>query len=62
MILAYQVWYLAPSLPIRSLLRAHPEAVRNREVLTLIACRNMWYSAAIEVGALLRSAVLDASR
>ncbi len=55
-ILAYQVWYLAPSLPIRSLLKAHPEAVRNREVVTLIACRNMWYSAAIEVGGLLRSA------
>jgi hypothetical protein len=55
-ILAYQVWYLAPSLPIRSLLKAHPEAVRNRSVVSLIACRNMWYSAAIEVSALLRSA------
>jgi hypothetical protein len=55
-ILAYQVWYLAPSLPIRSLLMAYPEAVRNREVVTLIACRNMWYSAAIEVSGLLRSA------
>ena len=30
-ILAYQVWYLAPSLPVRSLLKTHPEAVRNRE-------------------------------
>lgn len=55
-ILAYQVWYLAPSLPIRSLLRAHPEAVRDRPVVSLVACRNMWYSAAIEVSALLRSA------
>ena len=55
-ILAYQVWYLAPSLPIRSLLKAHPEAVRNRTVVTAIACRNMWYSAAIEVSGLLRSA------
>lgn len=55
-ILAYQVWYLAPSLPIRSLLKAHPEAFRDRRVVTLIACRNMWYSAAIEVGGLLRSA------
>jgi hypothetical protein len=55
-ILAYQVWYLAPSLPIRSLLKTHPEAVRNRSVVSLIACRNMWYSAAIEVSALLRSA------
>ncbi|MBV8349709.1 MAG: hypothetical protein JOZ49_19940, partial [Mycolicibacterium sp.] len=55
-ILAYQVWYLAPSLPIRSLLKAHPEAFRDRRVLSLIGCRNMWYSAAIEVSGLLRSA------
>ncbi len=55
-ILAYQVWYLAPSLPVRSLLNAHPEAFRNRRVVSLIACRNMWYSAAIEVSGLLRAA------
>jgi hypothetical protein len=55
-ILAYQVWYLAPSLPIRSLLKAHPETVANRRVISLIACRNMWYSAAIEVAGMLRSA------
>ena len=55
-ILAYQVWYLAPSLPIRSLLKAHPGVFRDRRVVSVIACRNMWYSAAIEVGGLLRSA------
>ena len=55
-ILAYQVWFLAPSLPIRSLLKAHPEAVRDRPVVSLIACRNMWYSAAVEMRELLRSA------
>ncbi len=55
-ILAYQVWFLAPSLPIRSLLRLHPEVVRDRRVISLIACRNMWYSAAIELAGLLRSA------
>ncbi|WP_211699077.1 hypothetical protein [Mycobacterium spongiae] len=55
-ILAYQVWYLAPSLPIRSLLKRHPEAVRGRRVISLIACRNMWYSAAAEASALLRAA------
>jgi hypothetical protein len=55
-ILAYQVWYLAPSLPIRSLLKTHPEAFRDRRVVSVIACRNMWYSAAIEVCDLLRSA------
>lgn len=55
-ILAYQVWYLAPSLPIRSLVTAHPGAVRNRDVVSLIACRNMWYSAGIEMAGLLREA------
>jgi len=55
-ILACQVWFLAPSLPIRSLLKAHPEAFRHRQVVSLIACRNMWYSAAIEMHGLLRSA------
>jgi hypothetical protein len=55
-ILAYQVWYLAPSIPVRSLLKAHPEAVRDRSVVSLVACRNMWYSAALEVSSLLRSA------
>jgi hypothetical protein len=55
-VLAYQVWYLSPSLPIRSLVARHPEAFRNRTVISLIACRNMWYSAAIEVAGLLRTA------
>ncbi|MGD9622850.1 MAG: hypothetical protein AB7G47_22015 [Mycolicibacterium sp.] len=55
-ILCYQVWFLAPSLPIRSLLKKHPEVVRDRRVISLIACRNMWYSAAIEFAGLLRSA------
>ncbi|MBS1693882.1 MAG: hypothetical protein JST91_16840 [Actinobacteria bacterium] len=55
-ILASQVWYLSPSLPIRSLLTTHPEAFRDRHVVSVIACRNMWYSAAIETAALLRSA------
>lgn len=55
-IIAYQVWFLAPSLPARSLLTAHPEAVRDRSVISLVACRNMWYSAATEVAALLRDA------
>ncbi len=55
-LLAYQVWYLSPSSPIRSLVAGHPEAFRNRRVISLIACRNMWYSAAIEVSGLLRTA------
>ncbi|GAB2999424.1 hypothetical protein [Mycobacterium bourgelatii] len=55
-LLAYQVWYLSPSLPIRSLVAGHPEIFENRRVISLIACRNMWYSAAIEVAGLLRTA------
>ena len=46
-ILAYQVWYLAPSIPITSFLQS-PEAARvmkNRPVITLIGCRNMWLQA-----------------
>ncbi|MFD0363644.1 hypothetical protein ACFQZZ_19525 [Nocardia sp. GCM10030253] len=49
-ILAYQVWFLAPSLPMRTLLNAHPDLFADRDVLSVIACRNMWYSAAVEVG------------
>ncbi len=55
-VLAYQVWYLSPSLPIRSLVAGHPDVFRNRRVISLIACRNMWYSAAVEVAELLRTA------
>lgn len=55
-ILAYQVWYLAPALPIRSLLKTRPDLFDDRNVVTVIGCRNMWYSAAIEVAGLLRTA------
>jgi len=43
-ILPYQVWFLAPSLPITALLQ-HPVAARllnGKPVVTVIACRNMW--------------------
>lgn len=46
-ILAYQVWFLSPSLPCTSFL-ASPEAERLLEgtpVVTLIGCRNMWLMA-----------------
>jgi hypothetical protein len=55
-ILAYQVWFLAPSLPVRTLLNTHPETVRDRAVVSLVACRNMWYSAAVEMSMLLQHA------
>ena len=43
-ILPYQVWFLAPSQPITAFLK-HPIAqrvLRNKPVVTVIACRNMW--------------------
>jgi hypothetical protein len=46
-VLAYQVWYLSPSIPMTAFLES-PEAARaigNRPVVTLIGCRNMWLQA-----------------
>jgi hypothetical protein len=50
-ILAYQPWYLAPSVPVRSFLM-HPEArlvLNNTPVVTVIGCRNMWATAQEQV-------------
>ncbi|MEN8168260.1 MAG: dialkylresorcinol condensing enzyme [Pseudomonadota bacterium] len=43
-ILAYQVWFLAPSLPITAFLksRAANQLLRDKPVITVIGCRNMW--------------------
>ncbi|MFV3384781.1 hypothetical protein ACNFCJ_04890 [Pseudomonas sp. NY15364] len=52
-ILAYQVWFLSPSLPCTSFL-ASPEAARllkDTPVVTLIGCRNMWLMAQEKVKA-----------
>jgi hypothetical protein len=46
-ILAYQVWFLAPSIPVTAFLKS-AEAERllaNTPVVTVIACRNMWLMA-----------------
>lgn len=43
-ILAYQVWFLAPSIPVHAFLQS-PEAKRllnETPVVTVIGCRNMW--------------------
>ena len=43
-ILPYQVWFLAPSLPVTAFLK-HPVAKKllaGKPVITVIACRNMW--------------------
>ncbi len=46
-VLGFQVWYLAPSIPVRSLLASRSFA--GQDVLGVVACRNMWYSAALDV-------------
>jgi hypothetical protein len=46
-ILFYQVWFLAPSLPVTAFMQ-HPVAARllnNKPVVTVVACRNMWLMA-----------------
>ena len=43
-VIAYQVWYLSPSLPITAFVKS-PQGRRllaGRRVITVIACRNMW--------------------
>jgi hypothetical protein len=54
-ILAYQVWFLSPSLPITGFLQsdAAKTVLRDTPVVTLIACRNMWLMAQEEVKKLL---------
>ncbi|MEV0181752.1 hypothetical protein AB0I54_21000 [Streptomyces sp. NPDC050625] len=55
-VFAFPVWYLAPALPMRALVGAEPKAFDGRAVIGLVACRNMWYSAAVEVQRLLQAA------
>jgi hypothetical protein len=46
-ILAYQVWFLSPSQPMMAFLQSSAAAqlLKNKPVVTLIACRNMWLMA-----------------
>jgi hypothetical protein len=54
-ILAYQVWYLSPSIPVTAFLKSAQAArvLRNRPVVTLIGCRNMWLQAHEKVKSLI---------
>ncbi len=57
-ILAYQVWFLSPSLPVTAFLKS-PEGknlLNNTPVITLIGCRNMWVIAQNAVSQLLKEA------
>ncbi|WP_419770776.1 MAG: dialkylresorcinol condensing enzyme [Candidatus Marinarcus sp.] len=54
-ILAYQVWFLSPSLPITAFLKSAyaKEKLKNKPVITVIGCRNMWVMAQEKVKVLL---------
>jgi len=56
-ILPYQVWFLAPSLPVTAFLK-HPlakELLSGKPVVTVIACRNMWMMAQEKMKTLLNA-------
>lgn len=53
-VLAYQVWFLSPSLPTTAFLKSPAARVlRDTPVITFIVCRNMWLSAQEKVKKLL---------
>ena len=57
-VLAYQVWYLAPSGPMTAFLKSETgkRLLRGRPVVTVIACRNMWLLAQESVKRLIQEA------
>lgn len=46
-ILSYQVWYLAPAMPITAFMQSSEakRLLKGKPVVTLVACRNMWLAA-----------------
>ncbi len=45
-VLAYQPWFLSPSIPVNSFLRSQQAAfLKDQKVLTVIGSRNMWLNA-----------------
>jgi len=56
-ILAYQVWYLSPAIPINSFLKndVAKELLKDTPVITLIGARNMWIQAQEKIKRLLVS-------
>jgi hypothetical protein len=57
-VLAYQVWFLAPAGPMVAFLRSEAgrRLLRGRPVVTVIACRNMWLGAQETMKRLVREA------
>ena len=57
-ILCYQVWYLAPSLPMTAFLKSEAgrRLLKGKPVVTVVACRNMWLGAQATMRQLIDSA------
>lgn len=56
-VLAYQAWFLSPSLPIQGFLKSsQADVVRDRDVITICVSRNMWQRASEQTKKLLREA------
>ena len=55
-VLAYQVWYLSPSIPITSFLKNEQAAhlLSGKPVVTLSGTRNMWIKAQEKIGQMLQ--------
>lgn len=57
-ILGYQVWFLSPSIPFNSFLMSEQgkQLLQGKSVMTVIGCRNMWFTAQEKVKRLLLEA------
>jgi hypothetical protein len=55
-IIAYQVWFLSPSMPVTAFLQSEAarRLLRGKPVITIIACRNMWVMAQEKMKTLLK--------
>ena len=57
-ILAYQVWYLSPSIPMTSFLKSEAarKVLKGKQVITVLGVRNMWIMAQQRVKAMISAA------
>jgi len=57
-IIGYQPWFLSPSLPVSSFLQSEnaKQILRNKNVISLAGCRNMWIMAQEDMKALINNA------
>lgn len=56
-ILAYQIWFLTPSIPINSFMKSEygEKLIQGKKVVTTIGCRNMWATSQNKVKQLIRN-------